>query len=624
MRWSSAAAGAMAKRDEEISRLKAELGKTEADLKKECKKTEKMAEQARKKDAQIRQERSNRRAIEADLRAEKSEGGRAARREARLKSAVKRQKEEIAELKKEIAELKRTLRAFDNPSTPPSKTRQRRAAGKKEEREGQAEEGQEGGPAARRPGGQPGRKATRREFPPDRRVVIKKPDGCGTPRCKGHVRVRDYRKRTMYEQPPPRRAVTIEAQSPLWECNGCGASGTETAGTAVPLHVFKPEEGDAEPDRPAAEAAAAGERGEGEEEKEAERREAKEEAAGEASAPAPIASGAPIQASIGPVEAIRAALGVGDAGAATPAPVNDIPEDRDEPFSIRLPKRGVFGQNAKIRAIKNALYRVPLRKNREALKDDGIEVSEGQTSNIVTGAGLALGAGLEALIVLLAASLVIHADKTMYRVNDELWGLWVFFDPLRKIAVYWLSPDGDNAVLERILGAWSGIIVCDGAPVFQKYTIQRCWAHILNEAKFLARNHPGNEDVLYVLARLQKIFHDAKAYTGTHKERMKKRYEFTRRVRDLVDYRMGDPALAEFKTRLDNAAYDLFLFVVKPWVPPTNNPAENLLREPVVLRKIRGALRSLAGVKSFCALMSCKATWELHGLRPLAEIRRIL
>ena len=64
--------------------------------------------------------------------------------------------------------------------------------------------------------------------------------------------------------------------------------------------------------------------------------------------------------------------------------------------------------------------------------------------------------------------------------------------------------------------------------------------------------------------------------------------------------------------------------MVELWVPPTNNPAEKLLREPVVLRKIRGALRSAAGALAFCALMSCRATWKMHGLRPLAEIMRVL
>ena len=77
-------------------------------------------------------------------------------------------------------------------------------------------------------------------------------------------------------------------------------------------------------------------------------------------------------------------------------------------------------------------------------------------------------------------------------------------------------------------------------------------------------------------------------------------------------------------TEIGNIENDPFLPAVEPWVAPAGNPAEKLLREPVILRKIRGALRSEAGATAFCALMSCRAAWKMHGLRPLAEVLRVL
>ncbi len=450
-------------------------------------------------------------------------------------------------------------------------------------------------------------------------MVIEKPERCRTDGCASRIRVENYSARIMYEKPPPQRTRTIESQCPDWQCYGCGDSGTATEGTAVPLHLFKPKKGDAEPERPAAAApadagAAAGDRD-----------------------PAALAGrqGGSLRRQEGRqgrqdgeydevVKAIREALGGGGGAGDAGEPVNDFPDDANKRFRIRLPHTGVLGLNVKLAVLKNWFNRLSVRMNQESLKDDGVEISSGQTSSITTKTGLALQPGLAALIALLAGASVIHSDKTSHRVNGDFWGLWVFFDPLRKIAVYWLSPDGDNAVLEKILAAWNGIIVCDGAPVFQKYRIQRCWAHILNEAKWYLGQFPDSESVRHVSDRLHKIFHDAKEFRGTHAERVRKRYEFTRRVRKIVDDYRDDPDLAEFMTKVGNAAYDLFLFVVLPWVPPTNNPAEKLLREPVVLRKIRGALRSVAGAMAFCALMSCSATWKMHGLRPLAEIRRVL
>ena len=586
--------------------------------------------QIERQKGQIRQQSDDNRRLAADYRAKDAEARRSNRRADRAEGALKKERERSAERGKEIRGLKRELYRYAGPHVPGPKTRKKRNEDRKRAKD--AKEGGDvrkgagdgdGGQPRRRPGGQPGRRATRRRFVPDQRVVIEKPERCRTNGCASRIRVEMYSAQTMYERPPPQRARTVESQCPHWQCYGCGDSGTATEGTAVPLHLFKAEKGDAEPERPAAAPAAP---------------------AAPADAGAAAGDGEPAAAAGGGggggqggrlrqddgdgddevVKAIREALGGGgDAGDAG-EPVNDFPDDANKRFRIRHPHTGVLGLNVKLAVLKNWFNRLSVRMNQESLKDDGVEISSGQTSSITTKTGLALQPGLAALIALLAGASVIHSDKTSHRVNGDFWGLWVFFDPLRKIAVYWLSPDGDNAVLEKILAAWNGIIVCDGAPVFQKYRIQRCWAHILNEAKWYLGQFPDSESVRHVSDRLHKIFHDAKEFRGTHAERVRKRYEFTRRVRKIVDDYRDDPDLAEFMTKVGNAAYDLFLFVVLPWVPPTNNPAEKLLREPVVLRKIRGALRSVAGAMAFCALMSCSATWKMHGLRPLAEIRRVL
>ena len=609
VRYSAAARKALAARDEAYAELEARHKKTTGDLGRATKTIAKKDETIAKKDETIKELRADKRQLRAECTAKDAEARKSERKAERDASTMARQKEEIAEWRRKYAAQARTLRQYVGPHIPASKTRQRR----NEERRKEAEEG--GGAKAgakarakprRKPGGQPGRRATLRKFTPDRHTVIKKPDSCKKD-CGGHIRVNGYRPKTMYERPPPPPAVAIASQCPVWECVGCGETGTATAGVAVPLETFEPEAGDAEPKRPL-ESGGGGEGDHG--------------AAPAAEAPAAEAPAAEAPAADEVVEAIRSALGGG--GIDVDAPANDIPRDPSEPFSIRMPQNGVFGVNSMASIIKNHLNRLTIRMNRKSEQDDGVEVSEGQVSNIVMRTGAALQPGLFALIALLAGARVIHADRTSYNMNGEAWGLWVFFDPLRKIAVYWLSPDGDNDVLARILGAWNGFIVCDGAQAFRKYVIQRCWAHILNEARYLARTLPDNEDAQYILARLQKIFHDAKKFTGTRGQRVRKRHEYARRVREIAARFKGDPDLAEFMTKLDNAAHDLFLFVVYPWVPPTNNPAEKLLREPVIVRKIRGALRSLRGATALCALLSCKTTWEMHGLRPLAEIRRVL
>jgi hypothetical protein len=64
-------------------------------------------------------------------------------------------------------------------------------------------------------------------------------------------------------------------------------------------------------------------------------------------------------------------------------------------------------------------------------------------------------------------------------------------------------------------------------------------------------------------------------------------------------------------------------FVGEPAVSPTNNAAENALREPVVLRKLIGTLRNDRGMFVHETLLSLLATWSQQGRNPYDEFKRV-
>jgi len=66
--------------------------------------------------------------------------------------------------------------------------------------------------------------------------------------------------------------------------------------------------------------------------------------------------------------------------------------------------------------------------------------------------------------------------------------------------------------------------------------------------------------------------------------------------------------IQKFTTKLKNAKDYLFTFLLYPGVPPTNNAAEQALRESVVHRKIRGLVRNEKGARMFGNLMTCMMT----------------
>jgi hypothetical protein len=59
-------------------------------------------------------------------------------------------------------------------------------------------------------------------------------------------------------------------------------------------------------------------------------------------------------------------------------------------------------------------------------------------------------------------------------------------------------------------------------------------------------------------------------------------------------------------------------------VQPTNNYAEQAIRETVLVRKIIGAFRSVQGTKTYETLASLIATWQMQKLDVKKELTKML
>ncbi len=65
---------------------------------------------------------------------------------------------------------------------------------------------------------------------------------------------------------------------------------------------------------------------------------------------------------------------------------------------------------------------------------------------------------------------------------------------------------------------------------------------------------------------------------------------------------------------------DLFVFVTRRDVPPTNNGCERALRPSVIFRKVTGCFRSRRGTRRYAAAISVIATGRLNGAPALQAI----
>jgi hypothetical protein len=97
----------------------------------------------------------------------------------------------------------------------------------------------------------------------------------------------------------------------------------------------------------------------------------------------------------------------------------------------------------------------------------------------------------------------------------------------------------------------------------------------------------------------------------TRMEEIVKRYDSFSELHKPVEY-------------IRNGLGSWFTCLLYPGMEPTNNLAEQAIREHVVIRKIIGTFRSEEGSQNYQYISSLLATWNLKGESMFVEMDKIL
>ena len=286
-----------------------------------------------------------------------------------------------------------------------------------------------------------------------------------------------------------------------------------------------------------------------------------------------------------------------------------------------LPNYGNYGKNIQMLMTQHFLNRMPIRMIADNLNERMVQISTGAVCNNLSAIGMYLTRPTGKLLDTIRQASVLHIDETSMSLNGKNIWVWIFFDPETSTVLYVLAASrGRNVIQEVLLPDWKGTIVCDGWGPYKMYFIQRCWAHIIREAKDIAEKHPDDKQAQSMLKYLRNIYERACNVKGSKKKRSHACKLLLRSIERLLAKYADMPLLEKFITKLGNAKNDLFVFVINRNVPSTNNAAERGLREIVIHRKIRGGLRSIQSMVSFGNLLSCAETWKLRGMKYLEEM----
>lgn len=291
---------------------------------------------------------------------------------------------------------------------------------------------------------------------------------------------------------------------------------------------------------------------------------------------------------------------------------------------IKLP-RGRFGYNLQTEiALLNVDARFPLRKIRSILqRKHQITITDAHIYKMLRTMSNKLSDEYKKNIQLIRASPFVHADETQMKVNGKNNWLWVFTNT--QTTIFTITKTRSQKTIKEILGEkYAGIIICDGWSAYSTYTkkIQRCWAHIFREAKYLTEKKPLFK-IFY--EQLCEIFKKTKELLEQPIEKRKTEYNtLYKNLQKILDCMESHREYKQLAKKIRNGGTHWFTCLLHPNIEPTNNTAEQTIREPIVRRKIFGCLRNQKGIQTFSILTSLITTWKQQKLDLTQTIKQNL
>ena len=181
-------------------------------------------------------------------------------------------------------------------------------------------------------------------------------------------------------------------------------------------------------------------------------------------------------------------------------------------------------------------------------------------------------------------------------------------------------------MLEEILGAeFQGAMVNDGYHSYRSMPIvQRCWAHLLREVDDFKEPMDHEQQLS---DEMHQRFTMLKTFIGKDpplQERVLQKEVWDQELQRIVDEYCTYEDTRVKARYIQHGLGSWYTCLLYPGMQPTNNFAEQAIREYVIIRKIIGTFRSEKGSENYQCIASVLATWRLQGKNMSEELEKSL
>ena len=256
----------------------------------------------------------------------------------------------------------------------------------------------------------------------------------------------------------------------------------------------------------------------------------------------------------------------------------------------------------------------------------GAQISQGGIDDIMQRAGKQALQKVEPIQGRVRQSTVIHSDETGSRVKGDNWWEWVFCTTTAILHV--IRFDRSEDVIKAVMAHFKAevwVSDCYGpqlkAPADRR---QLCLSHQIRNLEAVVEDYPalGWPKAMQFLFRYAiHVHHQRDQLSPDQFAAQVARVEY--HCDRLLQRSLAPPDAKRLQRRYLKHRQNLFVFLYRTDVDPTNNVAERALRSSVVHRKVIGCFRSEWGANTYAALASVIDTAELSGIHAFDAIQSL-
>ena len=256
----------------------------------------------------------------------------------------------------------------------------------------------------------------------------------------------------------------------------------------------------------------------------------------------------------------------------------------------------------------------------------GVTISQGGIDLIMQRVGKQAIIQAQSIEKEIQTSKVIHCDETSSRVKGDNWWEWVFWS--RQAVLHIIRHNRSVDVIRDVMQTFSAevwVSDCYGAQMNAPAQFhQLCLAHQLRNLQAVLEANPDLTwpRAMQVLFRFAIHLHHQR-HLLSPEQFLEQVARVERHCDRLLQRSLDPPDARRLKKRYLKYRQNLFVFLSRSDVEPTNNVAERALRPSVVHRKVIGCFRADWGAKTYAALASVIDSAELKGLNAFQAIQSL-